>query len=200
MIPPALAEKYRNVEGQHEVPHDLMLAVQALDGSIGQGRVVGLLSYAIADQMKVGEALKRLVLQAGYLQDIGKEAVPHHILNRTGSLTEQEAKLLENHVKESVATLKRLGYVDPPLLEIVNHHHEAWNGSGYPMGLREEAIPLGARITAVADTYGALTSWRPFREAWETRMAVNAIGKEMEKGRLDPKVVNALFELLQVNS
>ena len=102
-------------------------------------------------------------------------------------------------MKESVATLKRLGYVDPPLLEIVNHHHEAWNGSGYPMGLRGEAIPLGARITAVAETYSALTAWRPYREAWDSRMAVSAIRKELEKGRLDPKVVQALFELLQVS-
>ena len=199
VIPPDLREKYRNAEGQNEVPHDLILAVQALDGSIGYGRVVGLLSFAIADQMKVSEVLKKLVLQAGYMQDIGKEAVPHHILNRPGSLTEQESKLLENYVPESVATLKRLGYVDPRLLEIVNHHHEAWNGTGYPAGLRGEAIPLGARITAVAEAYSALTAWRPYREAWDLRMAVSAIRKELEKGRLDPKVVQALFELLQVS-
>jgi class 3 adenylate cyclase len=200
VIPPALAAKYRDVEAQSEVPHDQMLAVQALDGSIGHGRVVGLLAYAIADHLKASEALKKLVLQAGFVQDIGKEAVPHHILNRPGSLTEQESKLLENYVQESVATLKRLGYVDPRLLEIVNHHHEAWNGTGYPAGLRGEAIPIGARITTVAEAYSALTAWRPYREAWDSRMAISAIRKEVEKGRLDPNVVAALLELLQAYS
>lgn len=196
VIPPALAARFSPVAAQIEVPEEVVLSVEALDGSVGHAKVVGLLSYAIADYLKLNEDLKKTILHAGYLQDIGKEAVPHHILNRTGSLTEQESKLLEKYVDESVANLKRMGYVDPRLQEIVRHHHEMWNGSGYPEGLAGEAVPLGSRITAVAAAYSALTSWRPYREAWDARVALSEIRKGIEKGRYDPKVVSALVEVL----
>jgi HD-GYP domain-containing protein (c-di-GMP phosphodiesterase class II) len=75
-----------------------------------------------------------------------------------------------------------------------------WNGSGYPDGLAGDAIPLGARITAVAAAYSALTSWRPYREAWDARVALSEIRKGIEKGRYDPKVVSTLMEVLNPRS
>lgn len=197
VIPPALAEKYQPLEAQIEVPEEVVQSVEALDGSIGHARVVALLSYAIADRLKLNEDLKKKILEAGYLQDIGKEAVPHHVLNRAGSLTEQEASVLEKYFEESVASMKRLGFVDPGLVEIVQHHREAWNGGGRPDGLKGEEIPIGARITAVAEAYSALTSWRPYHEAWDARVALSEIRKGVEKGRYDPKVVDALVEVLR---
>ena len=197
VIPPAVAEKYRAAEGQIEIPEDLVLAVEALDGSVGNSRVTALLSYAIADRLGLAEDMKKNILLAGYLQDLGKEAVPHHILNRIGSLSEQESKLVRRYVLESVSACKRIGYVDPRLLEIVGHHHEAWDGTGYPDGLKGEAIPLGARITSVAEAYSALTSWRPYHEAWDARVALSEIRKDVEKSRFDPKVAEALFDLLR---
>jgi adenylate cyclase len=196
VIPAELAARYQNVAKMIEVPEEVVQGVEALDGSVGNARVVALLSYALAEHLKLNEDLKRSILVAGYLQDIGKEAVPHHILNRSGSLTEQETKLVEKYVQESVASMKRLGYVDPKVVEIVAHHHEAWNGAGYPDRLAGEAIPLGARITSVAEAYSALTSWRPYREAWDARVAMSEIHKGAEKGRYDPKVVKALDELM----
>jgi HD-GYP domain-containing protein (c-di-GMP phosphodiesterase class II) len=200
VVPKALADKYRHLESQIEVPEDVVAAVEALDGSLGHARVVALLSYAIADQLKLNDELKNTILHAGYLQDIGKEAVPHHILNRAGSLTEQESKLLEKYVQESVAALKRMGYVDPRLIEIVRHHHEAYSGSGYPDGLQGEEIPIGARITSVAESYSALTSWRPYHDPWDARVALSELRKGTEKGRYDPKVGDALVELLKIYS
>jgi adenylate cyclase len=197
VIPPALAEKYLAVQSHLTVPEELILGVEALDGSVGHGRTVALLSYAIADRLNLNEDLKKTILFAGYAQDIGKEAVPHHILNRAGSLTEQESNLVEKYVLESVATLRRLGYVDPRLLEIVEHHHETWIGNGYPGRLRGEEIPIGARITGVAEAYSALTSWRPYREAWDMRMALSELRKGVEQGRFDPRVVEALTELFK---
>jgi len=197
VIPPALAEKYRHIESHIEVPEDVVMSVEALDGSVGNGRVVALLSFAIADQMKVNDDLKRIILQAGYLQDIGKEAVPHHILNRAVSLTEQETKLVQKYVLESVASLKRIGYVDPRLLEIVKHHHESWDGSGYPDGLKGEAIPLGARITAVAEGYTALTARRPYRDAWNARVALSELQKGVKMGRYDSQVMDVFVNLLK---
>lgn len=192
VIPPRLAEKYGPARSMVGMPEDLLLAVEGLDGSVGHSRCVGLLSYALADHLKLNEDLKKTVLMAGYAQNLGKEAVPHHILNRAGRLSEPEIKLLENYVSQSVATLRRLGYVDPPLLEIVLHHREMWNGNGYPDKLKGEEIPLGARITAVADAYCALTSWRPYREAWDQRMALSELRKGVEQGRFDSRVVEAL--------
>jgi putative two-component system response regulator len=96
-----------------------------------------------------------------------------------------------------VTTLKRLGYVDPRLLEVVEHHHETWMGNGYPGRLKGEEIPIGARITSVAEAYSALTSWRPYREAWDMRMALSELRKGAEQGRYDPKVVEALLELFK---
>ena len=180
-----------------EVPEEVVLGVEALDGSVGNSRVVALLSYAIADHLDLNDDLKKNILLAGYLQDIGKEAVPHHILNRTGSLTEQESKLVEKYVQESVSSMKRLGYVDPKVLEIVAHHHEAWNGAGYPDRQSGEAIPVGARITAVAEGYCAMTTWRPYRDAWDARVALSELRKGVEKGRYDPKVVDALEVILK---
>ncbi len=197
VIPANLAAKYQGIEKILEVPEEVVLGVEALDGSIGHSRVVALLSYALADHMGLTEDLKRSVLLAGYLQDIGKEAVPHHILNRSASLTEQETKLVEKYVSESVSSMKRLGYVDPKVVEIVAHHHEAWNGMGYPDRLVGEAIPVGARITAVAEAYSALTAWRPYREAWDARVAISELRKGVEKGRYDPKVVTSLEDLLK---
>lgn len=197
VIPTGLAARYRPVEALIEVPEEVALGVEALDGSVGNARAVALLSYALADHLRLNEDLKRSILLAGFLQDIGKEAVPHHILNRSGSLTEQETKLVEKYVQESVASMKRLGYMDPKVIEIVAHHHEAWDGNGYPDRLRGEAIPVGARITALAEGYSALTAWRPYRDPWEARMALAELRKGVEKGRYDPKVLEALEDLLK---
>jgi len=197
VIPPEVSAAYAGAESHIEISDDVVMAVEALDGAIGHCRVVALLSYALADRLKLNEEMKKTIMLAGYLQDLGKEAVPHHVLNRGGSLTDQESKLVEKYVHESVATCRRMGYVDPHLLEIVLHHHEAWDGTGYPDGLRGEDIPLGSRITAVAEAYSALTSWRPYHEAWDTRVAISEIRKGIEKGRYDPKVATTLADMLR---
>lgn len=200
VIPPAVAAKYGEAESLIKVPEDVVVAIEALDGAVGHSRVVALLSYAISDRLKVNQKMRETILLAGYLQDLGKETVPHHILNGTGSLTDQESTLLENYVQESVAACRKMGYDDPHLLEIVLHHHEAWDGRGYPARLKGEAIPLGARITSVAEAFSALTSWRPYHEAWDARTALSEIQKDMEKGRYDPKVVEVLTDLLGLTS
>src|SRR5271157_2809644 len=197
VIPPAIAAAYAEAESHIEIPEEVVLAVEALDGAVGHCRVVALLSYALADRLKLNEEMKKTIMLAGYLQDLGKEAVPHHVLNRGGSLTDQESKLVEKYVHESVAACRRMCYVDPHLLEIVLHHHEAWDGTGYPDGLHGEDIPLEEHITAVAESYSALTSWRPYHEAWDTRVAISEIRKGMERGRYDPKVTATLIEMLR---
>ncbi len=200
VIPLALVAQYCHLLAEIQVPEDVVLAVEALDGSVGNSAMTALLSYAVADRLDLNEDLKKVILHGGYVQDIGKEAIPHHILNRRGSLTEQETKVVERYVQESVATLKRLGYVEPRLHEIVRHHHEKWAGGGYPDGLKGEEIPIGARITSVAEAYTALTAWRPYREAWDARVAFSELRKGVEKGIYDPQVVDILSDLLRPSS
>ena len=143
VIPPAVAAKYGPAESFLEVPEDVVLPIEALDGAVGHCRVVALLSYAIADRLGLNPAMKVTILRAGYLQNLGKEAVPHHILNLPRSLTDQESIHVEKYVPESVAACRRMGYADPQLLDIVLHHHERWDGRGYPDRLKGEAIPIG---------------------------------------------------------
>ncbi|HEX2965292.1 MAG TPA: HD domain-containing phosphohydrolase [Syntrophorhabdaceae bacterium] len=196
IIPASITQSYQQIESGIKAPFDLMLSVESLDGSIGRGLLVGMLSYVIADRMQLNEDLKSTILQAGFLQDIGKEAIPHHILNRPASLTEQEIKYIEKYVIESVASLKRLGYVNEQLLDIVKHHHEFWNGRGYPDALKGDEIPIGARITAVAEAYSAMTSWRPYRAPWDMKLAVPELRKAAERGNYDPAVVETLASIL----
>ncbi len=200
IIPPSLSAKYKAIEKYIEVPEDLILSIESLDASIGHGFFVGALSYAIADKMNLDDNLKKTILQAGYMQAIGKEAVPHNILNRPGSLMENEMKLLEKYVNESVSTLKRLGYVNEQILDIVKHQHEFWNGGGYPDGLKGEEIPVGARITSIAGAYSGLTSWRPYHEPWDARLALSEIWKHVEKGYYDPDIANVLFDIIKFDS
>ena len=197
VIPASLVSQYADIESSIKAPFDLVLSIETLDGSVGRGLLVGMLSYVIADHLQLNEDLKMLILQSGFLQDIGKEAIPHHILNRAASLTEQEIKFVEKYVIESVASLKRLGYVNEQILEIVKHHHEMWNGKGYPDGLKGEEIPIGARITAVSEAYSAMTSWRPYRGPWDVKLALNEIRKMTDRGCYDPKIVDILFEVLK---
>ena len=198
VIPPAISAKYTSAESLLDIAEDTVLTVEALDGSVGRSRVVALLSYCIADQMGLNPAMKETILKAGYLQDLGKEEVPHQVLNAKRSLTDAEFSQVEKYVPASVAACRRLGYGDSKILDIILHHQEKWNGKGYPDGLAGDAIPLGARITSVAEAYSALTSWRPYHEQWDSEVALGEIRNDMERGRFDPKVVEALERAFQL--
>ena len=195
-LPRALPDQHLRAVDEAKIPNDVTLPSEVLDGSIGHSRVVAALSYAIADVMQLSERDKREILQAGFLADIGKEVIPLHILNRRGALTASEFDVVKQHPDEACRLMRNMGYESPAMLALVRHSHERYGGAGYPDGLRGEAIPLGARIIAVADAYDALTSWRPHRESWESAAALREIHNETEKGALDPAVVAALARLV----
>lgn len=190
------ADAYRRAADQVKIPSDVTLPAEVLDGSIGHSRVVGALSYAIAGVMGLPERHKLDILQAGFLADIGKEVIPQHVLNRRGALTQSELELVKHHPEEACRIMRKMGYETPAVLAMVRHSHEHYDGSGYPDGLSGEAIPVGSRIIAVADAYDALTSWRPYREPWESAPALGEIRNETEKGVFDPVVVAALARFI----
>ena len=129
---------------------------------------------------------------------MGKVIVPHHLLNRAGSLSKEEFEEVTKHSRESVRVLRKMGYQNNGIFEIIEASHESFGGSGYPLGLTGDQIPMGARILAVADTYNALTSWRPYRDRWDHRAAFAEMKRDAKKGKFDPEVMEVLGKLLQM--
>ena len=178
-------------------PETHMLAVECIDGSVGFSRLIGATAYLLAENMNLGDQEKRDILEAGYLAEIGKTIVPENILNRNGGLTEGDFAHIHMHPREGVRKLRNEGYENESMLELIECHHEKLDGSGYPAGIKGEAIPIGARILAVAEAYISLTSKRPYRNPWESKAAVNEIRKQAASGKFDPAVANTLSTLIQ---
>jgi adenylate cyclase len=189
--------QYRHCVTRIGVPVDLVLPIEARDGRIGHATVVAALSYAIADVLDVPDGERTEILRAGFLADIGMEIVPHHVLNRRGSLSDVEYETVKQHPVESERVLRTMGYDNEGVLAIIRASHEALDGSGFPERLQGDAIPLGARIVAVADAYDALTSWRPYRDGLARDAALDEIHRGCARGVYDSRVVEALMKLLR---
>lgn len=125
------------------------------------------------------------------LHDIGKMVVPDAILRKPGPLTEDEWDVMRRHPESGRDFLRKVSYL-APALDVPYAHHERWDGTGYPRGLAGEAIPLAARVFAVADSFDALTSDRPYRPAW-TEEATVAYIRERSGTHYDPAVVAVLL-------
>ncbi len=177
-------------------PEDLVLPVECLDGSVGFSRLIGTMAYLIADNMQLVDQEKHDILEAGYLSEIGKTIVPENILNRNGSLTEDDFTHIHMHPREGVRKLRNAGYENERMLELIECHHENFDGSGYPAGIKGDNIPLGARILAVAEAYISLTSNRPYRDPVDPQSACNEINKQTRTGKFDPAVVSVLGEIV----
>jgi len=134
------------------------------------------------------------VHRGALLHDIGKMCVPDHILLKPGALTEAEWAVIKEHPQFAFDLISPIDFLRPAL-DIPYGHHERWNGTGYPRGLKGEQIPLAARIFAVVDVYDALTSDRPYRRAWTKEKALEHI--QSEAGTyFDPNVVQEFIEVI----
>jgi PAS domain S-box-containing protein/putative nucleotidyltransferase with HDIG domain len=132
------------------------------------------------------------VRRGALLHDIGKMSVPDAILLKPGKLTDDEWAIMREHPIRAFMMLSSIEYLRPAL-DIPYCHHEKWDGTGYPRGLKNNEIPLVARIFAVVDVYDALTSDRPYRKAWTREKALEYIRQESGK-HFDPKMVEMFFE------
>ncbi len=151
--------------------HQLVLgAMHAMSSAIdardpyrqGHSERVARLGYEIAKILGISETACQEIYLAGLLHDLGKIGVPDHILNKAGALTDEKFTVIKQHPEIGHRIIERLGklhFVLPGIL----YHHERWDGKGYPHGLKQESIPLMARILAVADSFDAMTSSRPYR-------------------------------------
>jgi HD-GYP domain-containing protein (c-di-GMP phosphodiesterase class II) len=127
------------------------------------------------------------------LHDIGKMAIPESILLKTGSLSQEEEEIIHQHPIFAYKLLNPIPLLRPAL-EIPLCHHEKWDGSGYPRGLKGEEIPLAARIFSIVDVWEALTSDRPYRVAWPEETALRYIASESGK-QFDPMIVDEFMKL-----
>jgi diguanylate cyclase (GGDEF)-like protein len=172
----------------------LAKAVDARDVYTGShSERVGELAARIATRMGADAELIELIRLAGSLHDLGKLAIPEEILRKPAPLTEAERLVLERHPQIGFRMLESLG-VDP-VADWVLHHHERWDGSGYPDGLPADRIPLGARIIFVADAYDAMTSDRVYRSRLSSHDALMEL-RRCAGSQFDPEVVAALAEEL----
>ena len=136
------------------------------------------------------------LLNAAPMHDIGKIGIPDSILLKPGKLTDEEFAIMKRH---PLIGAEILGESDSHLLQLARSvalcHHEKWDGSGYPQGLQREAIPIEARIVALADVFDALTSKRPYKDAWPVEDALNHIRQQAGK-HFDPRLVELLEQHL----
>ncbi len=133
--------------------------------------------------------------RGGYLHDVGKVAVPDYVLFKPGPLTPSEWETMKTHTERGERICQGMKSLNS-VLPIIRHHHERWDGSGYPDGLRGDQIPLLARIVQLADIYDALTTARPYKEAMTAEQALQTIRFEARKGWRDPALVEAFADML----
>jgi len=159
----------------------------------GHSRRVTELALALAERVGIEGAGLVHLRRGALLHDIGKLGVPDGILMKSGPLTDEEREQMSRHAEYAVELLAPIPFLGPAL-DIPHHHHEKWDGTGYPDGLAGQAIPLTARIFAVADVWDALRSDRPYREAWPAEQARDYI-REHAGSHFDPAVVEAFLAM-----
>ena len=154
----------------------------------GHSRRVARYASNIAKRMGLSTAEVAKIRTAGVIHDVGKVKTPTTVLHKQGALTDGELKVLQRHPVQGATMVSAFG--DDELTAIVRHHHERLDGAGYPDRLAGDAIPLGARIIAVADTFDAITSTRPYRQAHAHKEALDILTDEAGT-QLDPNAVRA---------
>ena len=174
----------------------ISVAVEMRDPyTAGHQQRVAQLSCAIARSMGIDEEDVYALRMASVIHDLGKITVPAEILSKPGQLSALEYELVKNHVKAGYDILKQVDF-PWPLADIVLQHHERMDGSGYPNGLRAEAILQPARILAVADVFETIASHRPYRPALGLQRAIDEI--KGHRGTLyDPQIVDICLELIE---
>jgi HD-GYP domain-containing protein (c-di-GMP phosphodiesterase class II) len=185
VIPSPLIGTSHNRSGRARIVHVSDREIRAHNGRVGD------LCVRIAKQLGMTASEQRVLARSGLLHDIGKLGIPGSILHKHDPLDASEWKLMRTHPEVGLRILQWAGHFERALLAVL-YHHERMDGSGYPHGLVGDAIPIEARVVAVADMYDVLTSDRPYRRARSDREA-RAVLKDEAGPHLDASVVSALL-------
>ncbi|MBI4842851.1 MAG: PAS domain S-box protein [Nitrospirae bacterium] len=157
----------------------------------GHSRRVTDITVAMAREMGIEEDEMVHIRRGALLHDIGKMGIPDRILLKPGKLTDEEWVIMRNHTQLAFEMLSRIDYLNPAL-DIPVYHHEKWDGSGYPKGIKGNEIPLAARIFAIVDVWDALSSDRPYRDSWPEKDVVDYL-KTNSGTHFDPEVVEVFL-------
>jgi HD-GYP domain-containing protein (c-di-GMP phosphodiesterase class II) len=160
---------------------------------VGHARRVDNLATHLAQVLGLNDIDQVHIHHGALLHDIGKMGIPDSIVLKPGPLTEEEWEIMRTHPRCAYEMLSPISYLRLAL-DIPYSHHEKWDGTGYPRGLKGETIPLAARIFAVVDVWDALTSPQPYRKAWSETDALEYI-RQQAGLHFDPLVVNSFLEL-----
>jgi len=174
----------------------LVRTIQAKDPyTSGHSTRVSRYALLVAEKLNLTTKDKHQLYLASMLHDIGKIGVPDELLNRPGKLSDEEMERVRNHVQLGASMIEMLGEMHP-IVPLIRHHHECYDGTGYPDGLKGEEIPLISRIVAVADMYDAMTSDRPYRPRRTQQEAIAEV-QQTSGTKLDPRVAEAFLAVLK---
>lgn len=186
---------------QNELDHSediimtLAVAIEAKDPyTKGHSERVGHLSMELAAYIGLSEKEQHLLLKAGVLHDIGKLGISEMILHKTGNLLEYELEAVKQHSTIGADICRPLNSLKV-IIPVIKYHHERWDGTGFPDGLKGEQIPLLARILAIADTFDAMISERPYRVPFPEDKALGIMEKEKGLGQWDPELIQKFLEM-----
>ncbi|NPV27054.1 MAG: GAF domain-containing protein [Firmicutes bacterium] len=201
-----------NAELFHKLERSNTEIIQAYDATIealsyaldlkdketeGHSRRVTQLTLRIAREMGIKDEELLHIRRGALLHDIGKMGIPDSILLKAGKLTDEEWEIMQKHPMYAYQMLSRIEYLRPAL-DIPYCHHEKWDGTGYPRGLKGEEIPLAARIFAVVDVFDALTNDRPYRKAWPKEKVLAELHEQSGK-HFDSRVIEVFLSLAEKN-
>jgi putative nucleotidyltransferase with HDIG domain len=193
---------YFAFKGIKEVKDDTLVLLEDMADTVdlrdvytgGHSRRVADLTRQTLSQLKIYGLEAEIIETAARLHDIGKIGIPDEILQKPGRLTPEEIAVMQTHSQKGAELLSKYKNFSRGV-SMIMHHHERWDGKGYPDGLSGYAIPFGARIIAVADSYDAMTSDRPYRCALASRQAIQILLEERGK-QWDANVVNAFVDMM----
>src|SRR5258706_4353405 len=189
----------RAMEVQLATIEALALAIEANAGCTPEHiRSIQRYSALLAEAAHLSDTDVQAVRTAALLHDVGNMAVPEHILSKPDALTSEEFDRVKIHPRVGAEILRKVPF-GAPVAELVLHHHERWDGLGYPDGLRGDDIPVGARILAIADCYSTLQADRPYRPARSEEAAI-AVLKEFAGTAFDPALVEMLIATVQTST
>lgn len=198
--------KERNRALEREVRQSWVGTIKALisllavkDDYTGEhSAMVAELAEVLARNLNLSEVEITNIKLGALLHDVGKIGVPESVLRKAGKLTDDETNTMRLHVNHGEQALKGVPHMED-VHSIIKHHHEWWNGGGYPLGLKGEEIPLGARIVAVVDAYDAMTSDRPYRAHLPQSTAIQRL-RAAAGTQFDGRIVEKFIECLESNN
>jgi len=160
----------------------------------GHSDRVANLALLIAQKLGLNNQKTKEIVAGGLLHDLGKLNVPDEVLKKDGKLSPEEFEEIKKHPENSVRALSGI-HLPWDVILLIRHHHEKFDGTGYPSQLQGEMIPLGARILCAADVFDALTSDRPYRKAFTAEKALNIMSDDM-KSSFDPMILETLINII----